>query len=237
MSSLNNSKFVGQRAEEVASWFFRLNGFFSIPSFVVHVDTIRSHDDKARTEADLMAVRFPFSREIINGKVLTDEEWVTNPINDETFRKSLFILVEVKAGICEMNGPWTNKEAKNLQRVLRRFGFTNDENIIEAAASDIYDYARWEGKSVLIQYICVGREKNQKLNLKYSHLVQIDWDDIGLFLIKRFREHPTKLPNGYIHKQWPEFGNVFGTWFVESKTPDRIKATNFIKRYIYDGID
>ena len=29
---------IGQRAEEVASWYFRLNGFLSLPGFVVHLD-------------------------------------------------------------------------------------------------------------------------------------------------------------------------------------------------------
>lgn len=40
-----------ERAEEVANWFFRLNGFLSIPNFIVHPDTVSRHP---RTEADYL---------------------------------------------------------------------------------------------------------------------------------------------------------------------------------------
>ncbi len=54
-ASLARRSEVGSRAEEVAAWYFRLNGFFAIPGFVVHPDRRQRH---ARTEADLIAVRF-----------------------------------------------------------------------------------------------------------------------------------------------------------------------------------
>lgn len=34
---------VGRRAEEVAQWYFRLNGFLMIPSFVLHPDCEKPH--------------------------------------------------------------------------------------------------------------------------------------------------------------------------------------------------
>jgi hypothetical protein len=49
----------GDRAEDVAHWYFRLNGFLSIPGFVVHPDVSR---DYPLTEADLIGVRFSHSR-------------------------------------------------------------------------------------------------------------------------------------------------------------------------------
>jgi len=52
----------GERAEQVANWYFRLNGFLSIPGFIVHPDIQRPYP---RTEADLIAVRFPYSKEKI----------------------------------------------------------------------------------------------------------------------------------------------------------------------------
>ena len=45
--------------EKVAYWYFRLNGFFQIENFVVH-PTGRGAQ---RTDADLLAVRFPFRAE------------------------------------------------------------------------------------------------------------------------------------------------------------------------------
>jgi hypothetical protein len=55
----------GERAEDIASWYFRLNGFLSIPGFVIHPDECRRHP---RTEADLMGGRFPHSTENIAGR-------------------------------------------------------------------------------------------------------------------------------------------------------------------------
>jgi len=45
--------------EKVAYWYFRLNGFFQIENFVVHPERRGGQ----RTDADLLAVRFPFRAE------------------------------------------------------------------------------------------------------------------------------------------------------------------------------
>lgn len=47
--------------EKVAYWYFRLNGFFQIENFVVHPERRGSQ----RTDADLLAVRFPIIATII----------------------------------------------------------------------------------------------------------------------------------------------------------------------------
>ena len=47
------------RAEKVAYWYFRLNGFFQIDNFVVHPKKPGSQP----TDADLIAVRFPYRGE------------------------------------------------------------------------------------------------------------------------------------------------------------------------------
>ncbi|MDD5463064.1 MAG: hypothetical protein PHG00_15770 [Methylococcales bacterium] len=71
----------GQQAEEVAEWYFRLNGFLLIPGFIVHADSLkakRNNDGSmrltARTEADFMGVRFPHSREILNKRTMRDAD-------------------------------------------------------------------------------------------------------------------------------------------------------------------
>jgi hypothetical protein len=45
--------------EKVAYWYFRLNGFFQIENFVVHPERRGTQ----RTDADLLAVRFPHRAE------------------------------------------------------------------------------------------------------------------------------------------------------------------------------
>ena len=75
----------GNRAEEVAQWYFRLNGFMSIPGFVVHPDQPRNF---ARTDADLLGVRFPFSSEILDNKNMGSGLW-SNVGNCSTILLSL----------------------------------------------------------------------------------------------------------------------------------------------------
>lgn len=45
--------------EKVAYWYFRLNGYFQIENFVVHPERRGAQ----RTDADLLAVRFPYRAE------------------------------------------------------------------------------------------------------------------------------------------------------------------------------
>ena len=115
---------IGMRAEEVASWYFRLNGFLSLPGFVVHLDQDKAEvgaDGIARyqrTEADLIAVRFLESREIINSfggkREMHDDQKLLDLYGAGENKQALFIVVEVKSGLCKMNGPWTNSNKKNI---------------------------------------------------------------------------------------------------------------------------
>jgi hypothetical protein len=206
----------GQRAEQVAEWYFRLNGFLLIPGFIVHIDrqTANGSQRYARTEADLMGVRFPHSRETIDGRNMPDAPWIVESAVNSEGEKPLFVLVEVKAGICNMNGPWSNSANKNMQRVIRRLGFADQDKQIDEIASVMYSKARWSGDAAIFQYVCVGKEKNKDLDNQYRNHVQVDWRDVGAFLFDRFADFPDKLPNGHVHKQWPNFGRKYGDWFV-----------------------
>jgi hypothetical protein len=53
-----SERFVDGRLEpeKVAYWYFRLNGFFQIENIVAHP----ARQGSQRTDADLLAVRFPF---------------------------------------------------------------------------------------------------------------------------------------------------------------------------------
>ena len=233
----------GKRAEDVTSWFFRLNGFLSIPGFVIHLDDTRawrSSDGKpriARTEADLIAVRFPFSREVVGGRPMQDAVELFASQLPVGKPRPLFVLAEVKAGRCAMNGPWTNQTERNMQRVLRRLGFTDSDTTIDSAASELYDSARWEGGNVTVQYICVGGQKSEELNARHARLIQIDWQEIGRFLFHRFSGHPEKTPDGLVHDQWPRFGREFGEWFRREGRPGTVAASGLaVERYIRSGV-
>jgi hypothetical protein len=238
---------IGQRAEEVASWYFRLNGFLSLPGFVVHLDQDKADVGKdgvsryQRTEADFIGVRFVDSKEIINSfenkRAMIDDLKLTNLCQVSNTKQALFVLVEVKAGLCMMNGPWTNRNKQNMQRVIRRLGFAINEEQIELIADKMYTSGRYEDDFYVLQYICIGGDKNPEISHRYSSVVQIDWIEIGNFLIERFKSFPEKTPDGQVHDQWPKFGREFGKWIslkIRSENPFNVSPT-VIQRYIKTG--
>ncbi len=238
---------TGSRAEDVASWYFRLNGFLTLPGFVVHLDqdTAEVGQDGVpryqRTEADLIGVRFVESKEIIDSyggkRTMKDDSRLTDLCAPSDTKQALFVLVEVKAGSCKMNGPWTNKRKKNMQRVIRRLGFALSDNHVEKIAEDMYSKGRYEDDYYVLQYICIGSLKSLDIKDHYSHVVQIDWTEIGHFLIERFISFPEKTPDGQVHEQWPEFGKKFGKWISgkqKSGCLDEITPAS-ISRFIKTG--
>lgn len=217
----------GERAEHVASWYFRLNGFLSIPGFVVHPDEQRRFP---KTEADLVAVRFPNSEELIGGRRMVDDSLLTNLAPSD---RTLFLLVEVKYDLCNINGPWSERSAGNMQRVIRRIGFAPADEIDEIADA-MYSQLRWEGDTAVLQYVSVGKRANDGRQRTYPQLHQIVWDQIADFLFDRFQQIPEKLPSDgrTVHEQWPDFGRAFGRRF--RRMAGYQDAREFVSKYIDD---
>lgn len=228
----NSPQKRGKRAENVASWYFRLNGFLSIPSFILHPDQVQRHP---LTEADLIAVRFPYSAEVLDDRSMDDDRMLLKI--DETRSRIVFILVEVKVDTCNINGPWSDQSRGNMQRVIRRLGFV-DEAGIDGVASGMYKFLRWENDKFVLQYVAVGSRRNNELQNRYAQLVQITFDDISDFLLGRFRNFPQKLPTGSVYTQWPKFGRYYGSKIREilnesTQDPEQ-RSRNIITGYI-DG--
>lgn len=218
----------GKRAEEVASWYFRLNGFLSIPGFVVHPDVVRRNP---MTEADLIAVRFPYSQELIAGRMMVDDPRLTDLASAS---QVLFLLVEVKSDLCNINGPWSNEEDGNMQRVIRRLGFARPEEI-PSIATVMYRDLRWQDSNSVLQYITVGQRANDGRQRQYPKLLQITWPDVADFLFERFRHFPEKLPadGRLIHEQWPAFGRRYGRAFRKMKS--LADSRHYLSQYIQGG--
>jgi hypothetical protein len=83
--------------ENLASWYFRLNGCLTIPNFVLHPEVGRNQ----LTDADLIAVRFPHRREVA-GRQLYDDELFTK----ETNRLQVFFaeVSNVRWSKCKRSG-------------------------------------------------------------------------------------------------------------------------------------
>jgi hypothetical protein len=109
--------------EDLATWYFRLNGFFTITNFVVHP----SRRGSQRTDADIVGVRFPYRSEFPDGPG-GDEPDFTRIEN-----RPYLVIAEVKRGLCRLNGPWTDAARQNIHAVLRNLGPFPQERIEEAA--------------------------------------------------------------------------------------------------------
>jgi hypothetical protein len=214
----------GERAEQVAQWYFRLNGFLSIPGFVVHPDEVRRHP---RTEADLLGVRFPHSKEALMGRSMEDDAWIRES------GKVLFIITEVKVDVCNVNGPWSREEDGNMQRAIRRLGFATDDLVADIAKA-MYKTLHWEDSTHVLQHVVAGARVNHDLGRNYPQLKQITWEHISSFLFKRFTDFPEKLGDGgRVHSQWPDFGRKYGEWFYRRGRRER--SVDAVQRYVETG--
>ena len=220
----------GARAEEVAQWYLRLNGFFLIPGFVVHPDLPHR---TPRTEADFLGIRLKYSSEGIwkidrpnrlkTHTAMQDDPKLTHAGFSGTVSKHLGVMVEVKAGKCKVNGPWSDRRISdhqtgqsNMERALARVGFFN-RGLVPVASDEMYEQLRYDGTEFIVQYITIGKYKDEDLQQKYPLLIQITFDEIAHFLKERFTKFPQKIPLDADIQLWPGFGHAFCQWFERSR--------------------
>lgn len=97
------------------------------------------------------------------------------------------VIAEVKAGRCSLNGPWTNEERENVQRVLAAIGCLPTEQI-DRAAAEIYRTGYFEDATtpLRIRLIAIGSEENSNVKQIYPVVAQVVWSDILGFIFERF---------------------------------------------------
>ena len=191
------------RAESLTYWFFRLNGFLTIVNFVVHAD----QRGESGTDADILGVRFPYRAELFN-----------HPMEDyHEFKKissrPYIAIAEVKRGLCDLNGPWTQPKRRNIHRVLRAIGIVPLEDIDNVAAA-LYSDGVYESNSVYISLVSVGERPNNGLREKYPLVPQILWKDILAFIHQRFRKYRNVKT---WHPNWDEDGHNLWDTFEQSR--------------------
>ncbi|HTT82112.1 MAG TPA: hypothetical protein VMF67_01385 [Rhizomicrobium sp.] len=210
------AEFLGP--EEVAYWYFRLNGFFQIENFVIHP---KRHGGQ-RTDADLLAIRFPFRAERMfddPNDIMTDDErslGLSSRLID-------VVIAEVKTNQpCTLNGPWTRKDRQNVHRVLAAIGCLPPEHI-ERAAADIYQTGvHLSERGLRIRLVAVGRARSEDLLAAYSDVTQLIWLEMLAFIwdrLRRYRQQKTQVD------QWNAQGRII-KWLADESTRDEfvIKA-------------
>ena len=169
--------------EKVAYWYFRLNGFLQIENFVVHP----SRRGGQRTDADLLAVRFPHRAEFL----LDHAQPMLDDVDALALSSGLIdvIIAEVKSNQpCTLNGPWTLADRKNVHRVLAAIGCLPQE-CIDQAAHDIYRDGYHEGDGLRVRLVALGRDRNGDLEKSHPRIIQLTWLPILHFIWDRFDKY------------------------------------------------
>lgn len=198
----------GRDAEHLAYWYFRLNGFFTIRDFIVHPD----FGSNQQTDIDIFGVRFPHRSELLKNSMQDDEKLINNS-------KIHVAIVEVKAGICNINETWKDPRLMNIKRFLKALGALPSSEI-EKAAQDLYNKMIYSSGEVIIEIILVGDQINNMLKASHQELKQITFNDILEFIYKRFYEYRLQKRD---HSQWDGFGKKLWDNFEQSKDKQNFK--------------
>lgn len=127
--------------EDLADLYLRLNGYFTVKNFFQHPALA---PPVGETDIDVLAVRFPYEREI------TGREPSRLPhdgaILDCDPQEIHFVVAEVKREPAAFNTKWFD-DAEVLKYTLRRAGFTDSDNLVEETARRL----RATGRAVVHQ--------------------------------------------------------------------------------------
>lgn len=178
------------RTEQIAYWFFRINGCLNIINFLVHHER-RGYEG---TDVDILAVRFPFRRELAWSHAPMED----HPIFDSSGKVDI-IICEVKSSLCDLNGPWTDPEKKNMDRVLSAIGAFPKEKVREVADA-LYSQKIYEGMVHRVRLFAVGERTNTSLS---DSVAQLTWEEMLTFIYERFRKYSDEKAQ---HSQWDRTG-------------------------------
>jgi hypothetical protein len=182
------------RAEDLGYWYLRLNGFLTTTNFIVHPDTGPNQE----TEVDVLGLRFPYRAENLI-QPMRDDRLFT-----EGHDRPLVAIAEIKAGVCDLNGPWKDRDRNNMLRVMRAIGaFPSSED--ERVAAALYDVGTYTSDAYRVLLVCMGSQQNTSLKERYPNIPQILWPHALTFIYRRFREYRRQKAS---HGQWNSIGKA-----------------------------
>lgn len=203
-------KHIKISSEKLAYWYFRLNGCLTIENFVVHTDEGLVQG----TDVDVLAVRFPFRKELIKNSMVDDQVFY------KTVNKPYIILAEVKRGQCGINRSWKDRKSENIFRILSAIGAFPEESLTEAVNS-VYDTGIYVNDSYLLSLYCLGDKYNRGIGNRYKDVPQKTWDDVLTFIYNRFSKYKKQKK---LHDQWEDTGQQLWDCFLISTNCESFKS-------------
>jgi len=191
------------RPEPLAYWYLRLNGFLTIPNFVVHPDT----GSNQGTDIDALGVRFPDRAENLICPMADDPRLVSPD------RRVHFVLAEVKNGGASINPSWLDPQRRNVLRTIRAVGVA-DPARSERIAERICSKGGYTSPRLRAEIVCLCERTSAELSRRLPNARQITWDDIMTFIYSRFRAY---IKQKRSHGQWDETGQLLWDVMVSSR--------------------
>lgn len=164
--------------EEIAYWYFRINGFFPLINFVVH----RTKEIKHSTDIDLLAIRFPNVYETIGGQ---QDDWDSKLLNHFDNDAILGVLCEVKTGNYDVNSLF---KFETVRYALPRFGFkpTLEEHANKLKNSKMVTFS-YKNQKYQIAKILVSNNGNRG-EVYFMHFQLFALEEFITDRIKRYKD-------------------------------------------------
>ncbi|AEM73706.1 hypothetical protein [Caldicellulosiruptor acetigenus] len=169
-------------AEELAYWYFRLNGFFVLENYVL--DRNQQKENKAY-ETDIIAVRFPYVYEEIGGR---EDDWHKDLKNMiPKFEENIIgVICEVKSG----EDGYSNNDLfiePKLKRCLQRLGFyKSGSNEFKNAYEQLLNNSSYCYKKCTIVKILISPKRHK--GEKFKNILLSDIDSFITERIKKYSE-------------------------------------------------
>jgi hypothetical protein len=162
-------------AEEYALWYFRLNGFFPLPNFVIH----KSSEVEYSADCDVLAIRPPHVYEEIGGN---EDDWDELLVETVDFNRVTGAICEVKTSSYD---PTKLFPRERVAYCIGRLGLVPRDSIgrtaelLEEPPSTITD------DGICIAKFLIANDIHQS-----DRYLSIDLDHVKDFLLGRVHKYP-----------------------------------------------
>jgi len=198
------------RIEKLVYWYLRFNGYLTVENFTVHPD----HKKEPEAEADILAVRFPYSKEEPEGYVFDrDNELVLPDVID-------FIIGESKSGMCAINkNSWGNPSLNHIQYALEWMGFLpNNPQIYQEYIDHLKDQRVWSCNGHSVRFLCFGKTINDELRETYPAVLQITHMRMMNFVYRRL----TTYCNALHRENWDVYIRTLAHLIETNNEPEQL---------------
>jgi hypothetical protein len=191
-------------SEALAYWYLRLNGFLTIPNFIVHPDAGANQG----TEIDTVGLRLPDRSENLV-RPMADDSRLIDPVG-----RVHLVLTEAKRGEAAVNDSWMNPQRQNILRVVRSIGVAGKPRAARIATRVVANGAYLSPK-LRVEILCLADRRSARLSRQLPGVRQVLWLETLEFIHERFTAYHRQKRS---HGQWDAIGQLLWNEMESSST-------------------